>query len=127
MNNAGFAQMIINKRVELGDSQEEFGKRFGVTQQAVFNWESAKALPGKRILRELCEIMGIQYGEVAALKRHRISNVTAGDGNHIIAGDMSIRGSQLATDDQMLLDLLSEKDVTRKIRRRFIAELLALE
>jgi transcriptional regulator with XRE-family HTH domain len=51
------AQKIRTARRSLGESQAEFGERFGVTQGSVSRWESG-AMPEPPVIAQLAELMG---------------------------------------------------------------------
>lgn len=51
-------------RQQWGLSQEEFGRRFGVTRMAVSYWESAQAEPPVRVLAWLLEASGTIDGGI---------------------------------------------------------------
>lgn len=45
-----YAATIKALRLHLGESQESFGRRFGVTKQAVNNWEKGRTEPTAAVL-----------------------------------------------------------------------------
>lgn len=53
-------------RLELGETLEEFGKRFNTSKATVFNWEKGRNLPNKSNLKKIAEIGGISVGELIA-------------------------------------------------------------
>jgi transcriptional regulator with XRE-family HTH domain len=50
-----WAELLKVKRLALGESQEKFGERFGVTKAAVSYWESATYEPPAPVLWWLME------------------------------------------------------------------------
>lgn len=53
-----WAEKIRRVRFDLDETQAEFGARFGVTQQAVANWEIGKSEPGATVM--MFVLTGIQ-------------------------------------------------------------------
>ena len=52
-------EYIKYKRKMLGQSQEEFAEKLGVTKQAVSKWERGSALPGIMLIPDLANIFGV--------------------------------------------------------------------
>lgn len=48
-------QLIKNKRLSLKESQNEFGKRFGVTHASVSDWETGKSEAGYKVIEFVLE------------------------------------------------------------------------
>ena len=64
---------IKNIRLELGETLEEFGKRFKTSKVTVFNWEKGRNLPNKSNLKAIADIKNktveyLLYGGVDAKK-----------------------------------------------------------
>lgn len=70
MDKKEIGRLIFNCRAATGESQEVFGQRFNVSQQAVNNWESGRTLPGKEIADVLCEVIGMDPANIDIL-RHK--------------------------------------------------------
>ena len=68
-----FANLIAQRRKELGMTQAELGRQLGVTDKAVSKWERGLSYPDIDVLRPLAvvlrlnleEILGEQYGDIA--------------------------------------------------------------
>ncbi len=69
MNREEFGRILAQKRMAMDESQGDFGARFGLTQQAVANWESGGSLPGKKILKEVCRIIDVPFEQASLLRR----------------------------------------------------------
>jgi len=85
MDRKELGRRIAEKRNSLGESQAIFGSRFGVTQQAVFNWEKGVSIPAQDILLKLCILIKVDFQEVAHLKARRTSaplDITPGPDTH---------------------------------------------
>ncbi len=57
------SELIKKVRTSAGLSQENFGKKYGVTYQAVSKWENGKNLPDIAILKEICNDYNIDINE----------------------------------------------------------------
>ena len=55
MNQDKISNFIKNVRLKSNLSQEKFGKKYGVTYQAVSKWENGKNIPDIAILKEICK------------------------------------------------------------------------
>lgn len=53
-----WSQLLQRLRDQLGESQTEFGARFGVTKSAVSQWENGQTSPTSENMRELVKIEG---------------------------------------------------------------------
>ncbi len=60
----GFAQNVRANRERLGLSQEELGKKVGLTNSAVSQWESGRAKPRVGVLKSLSELFGTSVSEL---------------------------------------------------------------
>lgn len=67
-------QGIADRRKQLGLSQEELGRRIGVTRQAVSRWESGTALPSVDNMVELSRALEISVDELLQLAPQEIDS-----------------------------------------------------
>ncbi len=49
---------IRKKRLELGLTQKEVGKIFGVSEEAVYNWESGRSRPDLKLVPKIIKFLG---------------------------------------------------------------------
>jgi len=68
MDKISFGRKITEKREGLGESQADFGRRFGVSQQAVFSWEVGLTIPGRSNLEALCSLIGVPMKEAMLMR-----------------------------------------------------------
>lgn len=59
MKEKDFQISLAAARVNAGLSQEEAGKKLGVTRQTIMKWENGKVVPGIPEMKMLSEIYGI--------------------------------------------------------------------
>ena len=71
MDRIEFGQKIAEKRILEDESQAKFGKRFGVSQQAVYGWETGTTLPAHDTLKELCLFIGVDLDDAIRLRTRR--------------------------------------------------------
>jgi DNA-binding XRE family transcriptional regulator len=71
MDRFEFARRITAYRTSLGETQDVFGERFGVTQQAVFAWEQAEVIPRKSTALSICRATGMNIEDVEAIRAER--------------------------------------------------------
>ncbi len=57
-------QRIKEIRINLGETMEEFGKRFKTSKGAVSNWEKGRNLPNKANLKSIADLAGISVDEL---------------------------------------------------------------
>lgn len=60
----GFARNVRANRERLGLSQEELGRKVGLTNSAVSQWESGRAKPRIGVMKDLSEIFGMSVSEL---------------------------------------------------------------
>jgi len=71
MDRFELARRITAYRTSLGETQDVFGERFGVTQQAVFAWERAEVIPRKSTALSICRATGMNIEDVEAIRAER--------------------------------------------------------
>ena len=59
MNDYSFGNYMYEKRKETGESQNELGRKLGVTGKAVSKWENGAAKPKTEILRKLAALWNV--------------------------------------------------------------------
>ena len=64
MNDYSFGEYLYQKRKQSGDSQNELGKKLGVTGKAVSKWENGAAKPKIQIIRKMAALWGISVEEL---------------------------------------------------------------
>lgn len=62
------ALRIVERRLELGWTQEELGERIGCGNSHVNHWERARRCPSSWNLRRLCEAMNVSSDWLLGLK-----------------------------------------------------------
>lgn len=75
MNDYSFGNYIYEKRRATGDSQNELGRKLGVTGKAVSKWENGSAKPKTEILRKLAALWEISVEELLE-KREEKKNMS---------------------------------------------------
>ena len=68
MNDYSFGKYIFEKRKQSGDSQNELGRKLGVTGKAVSKWENGSAKPKVQIIRKMAALWGISVEELLKAK-----------------------------------------------------------
>ena len=63
---ARLAELIKSKRTERGFSQAELGRRLGVTQVTVFNWENQRVMPDTSNVNKIAGIFSMSPEELWA-------------------------------------------------------------
>ncbi|MGT2951107.1 hypothetical protein BU202_07420 [Streptococcus cuniculi] len=61
-------QVIKNKRLEAGHSQEYLAEQLGVSRQTISNWENARTLPAADYLKELSQLYGMSFDALIGLE-----------------------------------------------------------
>lgn len=74
MDRYKFGEFIYQKRKALGLTQEEFGKKLGVTNKAVSKWEVGETLPDIMILEPMAKLFEISVDELLAQKEQSVIN-----------------------------------------------------
>lgn len=64
MDRYKFGEFIYQKRKALGLTQEELGKKIGVTNKAVSKWEVGETTPDITILEPLAQVLQVSVGEL---------------------------------------------------------------
>ena len=64
MDKYKFGEFIYQKRKARGLTQDELGRRLGVTNKAVSKWEVGETLPDVTIIRNLAEELGVSVDEL---------------------------------------------------------------
>ncbi len=70
-------QRIMQKRKELGLSQEALGEKLGVSRQAIYKWESDTTLPEIEKLVALSKIFSVTVGELLGVEEPAPENAEA--------------------------------------------------
>ena len=65
MDKYKFGEFLYQKRKEIGLTQEELGRKLGVTNKAVSKWEVGETLPEVTMLEPLANLLGITVDEEA--------------------------------------------------------------
>lgn len=63
MDNITIGKKIIAVRRKLGLTQQEFGRRLGVTKQALSSWEHGRTLPDIIILTRIASMFGLSLND----------------------------------------------------------------
>ena len=56
-------ELIKDKRIDLGLTQEDFANEIGVSSKAISKWESGKSLPDTKVLKKVANILSINLDE----------------------------------------------------------------
>lgn len=72
MDKYKFGEFIYQKRKSLGLTQEELGKKLGVTNKAVSKWEVGETLPEVTMLEPLAKIFMISVDELLTQKEIKV-------------------------------------------------------
>ena len=59
---------LRDRRIFCGWSQEEFGKRVGVSKQAVQKWESGEVVPREKRLQKISDVLNSRIAELSGEK-----------------------------------------------------------
>lgn len=68
MDRYKFGEFIYQKRKSLGLTQEELGRRVGVTNKAVSKWEVGETLPDVMMLEPLAQVLQVTVDELLSHK-----------------------------------------------------------
>ena len=68
MDKYKFGDFIYNKRKSLGLTQDELGRKLGVTNKAVSKWETGETLPDIQILEMLAGALNVTIDELLTQK-----------------------------------------------------------
>jgi len=69
MNQEKIGKFILDLRKKRNLTQKQFGKKFGVTYQAVSKWETGKNIPDIAVIKQICEEFDIDINEVLDIKK----------------------------------------------------------
>ncbi len=69
-----FGEYIYTKRKKLGLTQDELGRKLGVTNKAVSKWEVGETLPDVTMLISLAGILGVTVDELLTQKDKVVEN-----------------------------------------------------
>ena len=64
MNQEKIGKFIAKCRKEKNLTQEQFGKKLGVTYKSVSKWENGRSLPDPSLYKDLCNVLGISLTEL---------------------------------------------------------------
>ena len=64
MDKFKFGEYIYQKRKKLNITQDELGKRLGVTNKAVSKWEVGETLPDVTMLAPLAKVLNVSVDEL---------------------------------------------------------------
>lgn len=64
-----FGEFIYNKRKSLGLTQDDLGRKLGVTNKAVSKWETGETLPDINLLPMLATVLGVTIDELLTQKK----------------------------------------------------------
>ncbi len=74
MDRYKFGEFIYQKRKSLGLTQEEFGRKLGVTNKAVSKWEVGETTPDITILEPLAKLLNVTVDELLTQKEQKIEH-----------------------------------------------------
>lgn len=57
-------------RVNMGKTQEEMGKLYGVSKEVVFNWETHKTYPSVKDVPKIEKATGLKYDDILFLPQN---------------------------------------------------------
>ena len=69
MDKLKFGEFIYTKRKSLGLTQDDLGRRLGVTNKAVSKWETGETLPDIQILPMLASALNVTIDELITLEK----------------------------------------------------------
>lgn len=61
-------QVIKNKRLEAGHSQEYLADKLGVSRQTISNWENERTIPSADYLKDLSRLYGMSFDALIGLE-----------------------------------------------------------
>lgn len=71
LTNGGTLNNLASERVRLGMTQEDLGKRIGVSKQSISNWEVGTSSIGSENIRKLVEIFKCSADYLLGIKDER--------------------------------------------------------
>jgi len=125
LNREGREKILIFRTVK-GLSQREMGEMLGVKQQVVGMWERLGVIPEKRY-QQISELYGFDVEQY--LEEVNISSTVYADHHSAAAGrDATVNGISLSLspEEQVLINLLREKDDNKTHLRKYIIELMSV-
>lgn len=69
MDRYKFGDFIYNQRKKLGLTQDELGRKLGVTNKAVSKWETGETVPEITLLEPLAKILNVTVDELLTQKK----------------------------------------------------------
>lgn len=81
MTRKDFANAILGYRLGNNLDQSDFGHLVGASQQSVAQWELG-SIPKKETLKLVCELIDVNYEEIAKLKRKKKKYINENKGNN---------------------------------------------
>ena len=79
MTNKSMAEVIANRRKELGLTQKDLAEKLNITDKAVSKWERGIACPDTAAIPKLAQILGISIEELMTAKPAETSGHRGGD------------------------------------------------
>ena len=67
-----FGEFIYNKRKNLGLTQDDLGRKLGVTNKAVSKWETGETMPDINLLPNLAAVLGVTIDELLTQKKPEV-------------------------------------------------------
>lgn len=105
-NQQNIGSKIKEIRLSLGESMEEFGRRFNTSKGTVNNWEKDRNFPNKANLKKIADIAGISVNKLLGIPELKLSFVKT----TIIVSEGKNFNSSLFNNIQLFLESLSELD-----------------
>lgn len=72
MDKYKFGEFLYKKRKSLGLTQDELGRKLGVTNKAVSKWEVGETFPDITMLKPLSDILGLSVDELLNQKENNV-------------------------------------------------------
>ena len=69
MDKYKFGEFIYNQRKKLGITQDELGRKLGVTNKAVSKWETGETVPEMSLLEPLAAILNVTIDELLTQRK----------------------------------------------------------
>ena len=66
-----FGYFIAGRRKFMGLTQEELGRKIGVSKSAIAKWETNGGLPDRDNLKKLSEVMNVSVDELHRVIKHK--------------------------------------------------------
>lgn len=110
-----FADIVKDRRAELGWAQGAMAKHIGVGQQTVSRWESGNAVPRPRTVREIASVLGLDAGlllvKAGYLRPNEMPDSVEGPGqlDRIAAKYAQLNPQSQATIDTMIDVMLRQQ------------------